>query len=197
MLKTHRSRIKTLVAVALLLVLPPVVFGLLPQAEPSGVAKVEFFLDGQLLQTVTTAPYEFQWDSTKVANGTHTLVAKATDNAGNVGVSETNTFTVANAAPVQDPPPTLYFLTKDGSSFSGATKVIDLHVADNIGVVRCELTVNNVIHADIRAVSLRLAATVKFYLQGILPKGTYTLSANCYDGAGGRGSAPAITVTKN
>lgn len=46
------------------------------------ISKVEFFSGTQLLGTVTTPPYRFDW-TTQVA-GNHTIIAKATDNDGNV-----------------------------------------------------------------------------------------------------------------
>jgi len=40
------------------------------------------------------------WDSTTVANGSHTLSARATDPAGNIGTATSVTVTVSNAPPV-------------------------------------------------------------------------------------------------
>ncbi len=62
-----------------------------------GVTKVEFFLDGALQATDTTAPYSWSWATTTTANGSHSLVAKAYDAAGNVGTSATVNVTVGNA----------------------------------------------------------------------------------------------------
>ena len=50
--------------------------------ETSGVAKVEFYLDGELLGEVTEAPYE--WECTKKG----TAYAIAYDNAGNEAISD-------------------------------------------------------------------------------------------------------------
>ena len=50
-----------------------------------GVTKVEFYVDGALKITDTTSPYSYSWDSTAVANGSHSLTAKAYDAAHNVG----------------------------------------------------------------------------------------------------------------
>ncbi|HEY6139916.1 MAG TPA: protease pro-enzyme activation domain-containing protein [Thermoanaerobaculia bacterium] len=61
-----------------------------------GVTKVEFYLDGTLKSTDTTSPYAWTWDSTTAANGSHSLVSKAYDAAGNVGTSATITVTVSN-----------------------------------------------------------------------------------------------------
>jgi len=61
-----------------------------------GVTKVEFYLDGALKSTTTTSPYSWSWDTTGSANGSHSLVTKAYDAAGNVGTSSTVTVTVSN-----------------------------------------------------------------------------------------------------
>jgi parallel beta-helix repeat protein len=52
--------------------------------ETSGVARVEFYLDGELLGVVTEAPYEWLWTGT----GQHTAQAIVYDNAGNLAESE-------------------------------------------------------------------------------------------------------------
>jgi hypothetical protein len=59
------------------------------------IVKVDFYIDGVLRGTDTSAPYAFAWDTTASGNGSHTLRATATDAAGN-STSATNTVTVAN-----------------------------------------------------------------------------------------------------
>lgn len=61
-----------------------------------GVARVEFYVDGVLKSIDTASPYYFIWDTTAVANGSHTLTAKAYDAAGNVGQSSSISVTVSN-----------------------------------------------------------------------------------------------------
>ncbi len=62
-----------------------------------GVTKVEFFVDNLLKGTDTTSPYSMALDSTTLANGSHTLIAKGYDAAGNVGTSAGAGFTVSNS----------------------------------------------------------------------------------------------------
>ncbi|HEY5152229.1 MAG TPA: Ig-like domain-containing protein, partial [Mycobacterium sp.] len=62
-----------------------------------GVTKVDFFVDGTLAASDTTAPYGFAWGSATVTDGSHQLTAKAYDAAGNDATSTTVTVTVANA----------------------------------------------------------------------------------------------------
>lgn len=62
-----------------------------------GVSRVEFWLDGVLKDTVTTAPFTLQVNSAQLANGAHSLVAKAYDAAGNSATSTAVSFNVSNA----------------------------------------------------------------------------------------------------
>jgi Domain of unknown function (DUF1929)/Bacterial Ig domain/Glyoxal oxidase N-terminus/Galactose oxidase, central domain/Kelch motif len=64
------------------------------------VGKVQFLLDGNPLGSpVLQAPYTLNWDSTTVANGTHSLSARATDTAGNVATATAVSVTVNNPVP--------------------------------------------------------------------------------------------------
>jgi len=67
-------------------------------ADNVGVSRVEFFVDGTLRGTDTTAPYSYGWDSTTSANGSRSLTAKAYDAAGNVGTSAAVAVNVSNVS---------------------------------------------------------------------------------------------------
>src|SRR5262249_23355400 len=73
-------------------------------ADNTAVAGVQFLLDGANLNgEVTAAPYTTSWTTTAVANGAHTLTARARDAAGNLTTSPPVSVTVANvAAPLID-----------------------------------------------------------------------------------------------
>lgn len=49
-------------------------------SDSDGIAKVEFIVDGVAIAEDKAAPYSFDWNN--VADGTHFLVVRATDNAG-------------------------------------------------------------------------------------------------------------------
>ena len=64
-----------------------------------GVTQMQLLIDGSVAASNTNATsLSFSWDTTKVANGSHTIVSKAFDAAGNVGTSSTVTVTVSNTA---------------------------------------------------------------------------------------------------
>jgi Bacterial Ig domain len=67
-------------------------------SDSVGVTRVEFYVDNILKGADTASPYSLAFDSTTVANGTHSLTAKAYDAAGNVGTSSAVSFTVNNVA---------------------------------------------------------------------------------------------------
>lgn len=62
-----------------------------------GVTKVEFWVDGALKGTDTTAPYSMTLDSLTLPNGSHSLVAKAFDAAANSASSTPVNFSITNA----------------------------------------------------------------------------------------------------
>ncbi len=63
----------------------------------SGVGKVEYYVDGGLVGSATAPPYAVQWNSAGVANGPHSLAAKAYNNYGLVGASTLVAITVDNS----------------------------------------------------------------------------------------------------
>jgi hypothetical protein len=63
-------------------------------SDASGVAKVEFYVDGKLVSSDTSAPYSFNWNTRKLKGTTRTLAARAFDTAGNAATSNSVTVTV-------------------------------------------------------------------------------------------------------
>lgn len=63
-----------------------------------GVTQIQLFIDGtQVASNTSSNSLSFNWGTPTVANGSHTIVAKAFDAAGNVGTSSTVTVTVSNS----------------------------------------------------------------------------------------------------
>jgi leucyl aminopeptidase len=65
-------------------------------ADNVGVTRVELYVDGTLAGTDTSSPYSFAWNTTTVANGSHSLSTRAFDAAGNFGDSASVPVTVSN-----------------------------------------------------------------------------------------------------
>jgi hypothetical protein len=67
------------------------------------IVVVDFLINGTVWAFATSEIYSAQWDTTAFADGIYVLTAHATDDLGNVGVSDEVTVTVANEE--DDPPP--------------------------------------------------------------------------------------------
>lgn len=85
-------------------------------SDDVGVTKVDFLIDGSLKGSVSSAPYAMSFDSTGLANGSHTLTAKAYDAAGNAGTSSPVSFSISNAGSAMTE-------TEPNGSLSGANLV--------------------------------------------------------------------------
>jgi hypothetical protein len=91
--------------------------------DASGVAGVQFKVDGVNLGAEDlSSPYSIAWDTTTVANGTHTLTVEARDAVGNVGISSV-VVTVSNGTVSSDP----YYL-----SFDGVDDYVDVADSDSL-----------------------------------------------------------------
>jgi Bacterial Ig domain/RTX calcium-binding nonapeptide repeat (4 copies) len=73
-------------------------------SDTSKVSNIKLYVDSTLVKQENSAPYEFPTDTTKFADGTHTLKAVATDKSGNT-ITKTVTVTFKNQAS-SPPPPT-------------------------------------------------------------------------------------------
>ena len=65
-------------------------------STPQSVTRVEFHIDGELMEEVTAAPFQYDWDTGKAANGSHTIKVKAYNAAGQSGEDEI-TVTIGNS----------------------------------------------------------------------------------------------------
>lgn len=54
-------------------------------ADNVGVTQMQIYVDGQLKATSTTGSISYNWNSKKASRGTHTILVKARDAAGNIG----------------------------------------------------------------------------------------------------------------
>ena len=150
-----------------------------------GVSRVEFYVDGVLVGTDTTAAYGLSLDSTTLANGSHTLTAKAFDAAGNSATSTPVAFSVSNAT-ADTTPPTV------SASETGTSGTITLAAtaSDNVGVAKVEFYVDNVLKATDTAspYSTTLDSTT-------LANGSHTLVAKAYDAANNVGTSSAVAFS--
>ena len=150
-----------------------------------GVSRVEFLVDGVLKGTDTTAPYSLAFDSTTVANGTHSLTAKAYDAANNVGTSTAVSFTVSNTTADTTAP-----TVSAAASGTSGTVTFTATASDNVGVSRVEFLVDGVLKGTSTAAPYALA-----FDSTAVANGTHSLTAKAYDAANNVGTSTAVSFT--
>ena len=98
-----------------------------------GVSGVQFLLDGASLGAEdTTSPYSVSWNTTGVADGAHTLSARARDAAGNLGTAANVPVTVANAP--DSVPPTVSITAPAAGATQSGTVTVTANASDNVAV---------------------------------------------------------------
>lgn len=88
--------------------------------SPLNVSRVEFLVDGAVVGSDTSSPFTLDWNTSSINSATVSLVARATDSDGNVGLSTATAATVNNAAP-PPPPPSVTLTELQAEIFSACT----------------------------------------------------------------------------
>jgi hypothetical protein len=157
-----------------------------------GVTRVELFVNGTLLASDLTSPYGFSWDTTKIADGGASLIARAYDAAGNATSSSTVKVTVANAviATVADTtPPTVTITNPANGSKVGGFVTVDVASADAGGIANLTLSIDGSVKF-----TGNVASTSYKWNTKSAKRGTHTISAAATDRAGNR-STTTVQVT--
>ena len=155
-----------------------------------GVARVELRVNGALVATDTSSPWQFSWNSASVANGSVGVTATAYDAAGNYAISPTVTLNVSNVtvAPADTTPPTVAITSPTGGTVSGSVTV-QASASDNVGVARVDLLANNVVVATSNVAPYAFSWNTTSYANG-----SVTLAARAYDAAGNAATSANVTV---
>jgi len=147
------------------------------------IAKVDFYADGTLIGTATSAPYTIDWSN--VPAGSYTLTAVATDNlgaqttSGAVNVTVIAPPAVSLTAPANNTviiAPGSLTLTANATSAGSIAKVDFYNGATLIGTA---------------------TAAPYSYTWSNVPAGSYTLTAKATDGYGIDNTSSAINVVSN
>ena len=110
------------------------------------ISKVEFYRDNNvLLTTDTSSPYTFNWNSTTVTQGAHTLYAIAQDTAGLRTTSVTIAITVDNTAP------TVAITSPANNAKVQTNSIVNINAnaSDNFGVVKVDFFVGTTLTCTI------------------------------------------------
>jgi plastocyanin/uncharacterized protein YaiE (UPF0345 family) len=155
-------------------------------ADPGGsVAKVEFFAGAAKLGEDTSAPFSI---TSTLAAGSHSITAKATDNAGLATTSGARTITV-NAPQNQAPVVSITSPTSGTTFLTTDTITINANATDDGSIAMVEFfSDGNLIGTD---------TTFRYSITANLPAGTHSLTARATDNTGLTTTSGAITITVN
>ena len=151
-----------------------------------GVTRVEFYLNGVLQTTVTSAPFNFTWNTASVSNGSYSLSAKAYDAAGNAGLSPAVSVTVFNDTTA----PLVSIAAIANSTALGGIATVTVGASDDVGVARVEFYVNSVLQGTLTSAPYNFTWNTASFANG-----SYVLSAKAFDAAGNVGTSADQTVT--
>jgi chitodextrinase len=154
--------------------------------DNTGVLKVEFYINGTLASTSTTAPYTYAWNTKTSANGPANLIAKAYDAAGNATTSETVQVTVNNTTPGDTQAPSVpATITATAEAYNKVTVKWSAST-DNVGVTGYVLSRNNVPLANV--------VGTQYTDNNVLPGTRYTYQVSAYDAAKNSSAASSVTT---
>ncbi len=145
-----------------------------------GLSSVQYWVDGHLLSSATTAPYESLWKNP--LPGPHRLIAVVTDNQGAINESEEVNIVVNDPPFIQlaSPPTNTVFLDRDDVIFAA-------NASDPDGfVVRVDFLEDDHLLATITNAPFT-------FVWARVPAGTYNLSARAVDNQGDTNTSP-LTV---
>lgn len=159
-----------------------------------GVTRVELRVNGVLASTDLSAPYQFSWDSTKVANGSASLVATAFDAAGNGKASSSVSVNVANisALPADTVAPNVTISSPAAGAVVAGVVSVKLAASDDSGAAG----ITQSLYIDGALVSTGTGASLSYsWNTRKLAAGGHTVQAVARDAAGNSKSV-TVSVTK-
>jgi hypothetical protein len=156
-----------------------------------GVSRVELYKDGIFFASDAVSPYEFYWDTTGDIDGSHTLLAKACDSAGNVGQSSPLAVTVSNTAADKTLPVVSILYPSDGGKVSGFVK-IQASAADASGISRVEFYIDGVLKSTAYSASYAYLWNTKS-----VKDGWHMISVKAYDSFGNYSEAKITVYVSN
>jgi hypothetical protein len=154
-------------------------------SDDKGVTMVQFYVDGNLIAGTDVTPYTATLDSTKLSNGSHSLVAWAYDASNNIGKSAPVSFTTSNTI-IDTSAPTV------SGSVTGSAGTISLNATatDNVGVTKVEFYVDGGLAGSSTTSPYKLP-----YDSTKLSKGSHSLVTKAYDAANNVGTSSAVAFT--
>ncbi|HYS04965.1 MAG TPA: Ig-like domain-containing protein [Candidatus Dormibacteraeota bacterium] len=157
-----------------------------------GVAGVQFRLDGANLGAEDTSlPYGVSWNTTTVANGSHSLTAAARDAAGNSTTSATVTVTVSNAPPPDTTPPAVSITAPANGATVSGTISVSASASDNVGVAGVQFKIDG---ANLAGEDTTSPYAISWDTT-TAANGSHSLTATARDAAGNSTTSTTVIVS--
>lgn len=159
-------------------------------AGGTGIKRVDFYRDGVLIGSDTTAPYSVSLDTMALANGAHNLYASAVDNADNSAASSNVSVIVNNPVP---PPAVSITSPVSGANVTRKSKVTIIANATpgapGVTIARVDFLINGtVVGSDTTS-----AYTYTWSVPNSVK--TYKLQAIAYDSNNASTASAIVTVS--
>ncbi len=158
-----------------------------------GVSKVEFFIDSALVGTDTASPYTYTWNSATATNGSHVLVARAYDAAGNSASSNPITVSVSGGISDTTPPSVSITFPTQGATVAGAVD-ISATASDDTGVTKVEFLIDNVV-VGLGVPAQQAGPFTYNWNTTAFSNGSHSLKARAHDAAGNTTTSASVSVT--
>lgn len=157
-----------------------------------GVARVEYEVDGAPAGSATASPYQVTWNAGSVAEGMHTILARAVDAAGNTADTSIMVSVVASAA-VDSTPPTVSITSPANGATVGGVVTVTADAMDDVAMnqVLLFLGQDQLIAADYRDPYEFLVDLNAF------PEGSAQLTARAFDAAGNLSEATVMITIRH
>ncbi|MDO8513014.1 MAG: Ig-like domain-containing protein [bacterium] len=148
-------------------------------SDDKKVARVVFYVGGEVVAENSTTPYIASFNTLRFANGSHILKAIAYDEAGQTN-QNTITVTFENIQPdLEKPNVQIIEPASDPYSWIGQDLRIEASASDNIQVIRLEIYIN-----DYKVATEDNNIIIRIWPFDNAPAGTYVLKIKAYDAAG-------------
>lgn len=157
-------------------------------SDDSGiVSKVEFYVDGSLKSTDTTAPFSYSFNTSQFSVGSHTVYARAYDAANNNSNSSTITVTIPDTTN-----PTVGVTSPTSGATLAGTVAFTANASDNIAVTKVEFYVDGQLKGTDTASPYSISLDTK-----ALTNASHSFTAKAFDAANNQVTSAAVSATVN
>lgn len=155
-----------------------------------GVSNVELLVDGVVKTSDNTSPYILSLNTTTLTDGSHTLTTRASDAAGNTGLSPAVIVTVNNTPVPDTTPPTVSMTAPSEGATVNGTITMAANATDNVAVTQVEF------YADGQLKGTDATNPYSYSLDTTaLSDGSHVLTVKAFDAAGNNTVSAPVNVT--